>query len=196
MKNFAGLTIAALGLVLFCTQNTASALTYTVNSQIGSGSVTGTVVTDGTFGVMGGANITDWNLLLNDGTSSFSLLGPLSGANSALLVLGNAFTATATDLLFDFTNQGFSGVLFQNPFIGSAQNWYALEAAFGQIGTGTPSTENLRVGSNPAQDSAARQGVQSWATATGAKVPDSVSTFVMLMCACVSLAAISRRRLN
>jgi hypothetical protein len=120
----------------------------------------------------------------------------LSGANSALLVLGNAFTATATDLLFDFTNQGFSGVLFQNPFIGSDQNWYALEAAFGQIGTGTPSTENLRVGSNPAQDSAARQGVQSWATATGAKVPDSVSTFVMLMCACVSLAAISRRRLN
>ncbi|MFC7049246.1 PEP-CTERM sorting domain-containing protein [Emcibacter nanhaiensis] len=111
---------------VFLMAETASATIYSVNRTIGAGGVTGTITTDGTLGALSAGNVTDWNLLLDDGSTTFNLLGNGSvGDNSDLLISGAAFIATATDLWFDFAAQGFA--LFQNPTNGSGINWWCLE---------------------------------------------------------------------
>jgi hypothetical protein len=135
----------AFVLLTFAGQAQAS-LTYNLNNTIGTGGVTGFIQTDGTTGILGSANITDWNLVIDDGSGTFNLLGPGSGNNSQLFMSVNAsLSATLSDLLFDFSTFN-GGVLFQNPNIGSSQNWYALEDQADGIGTGVAGSENLRVG--------------------------------------------------
>jgi hypothetical protein len=102
---------AAFVFTLVFTGNAATV--YNVNRTIGAGSVTGTIETDGTTGLLSAANITDWNLLLNDSTATFNLFGPLSGNNSSAFVAGNDFTATTTELLFDFSGADHGLLLFQ-----------------------------------------------------------------------------------
>jgi hypothetical protein len=97
----------AVSLLLVGIVGTASASTaYNVNLQIGStGTATGDIVTDGTVGNIGAANIIDWNLILNDGVSgAVNLLGPSSGNNSFVALNGLAVSATASALLFDFSS--------------------------------------------------------------------------------------------
>jgi len=77
---------------------------YSVNRTIGVGSVVGTIETDGTTGILDVPNLLDWNLTLNAGAGSFSLLGPLSGSNSFAQISGTSFTASLTSLLFDFSS--------------------------------------------------------------------------------------------
>jgi hypothetical protein len=133
--------------VVSCATASFAATIYTLNNTIGAGGVTGTIETNGTIGTLVATDITDWNIVIDDGTNTFNLLGPSSGNNSQLFMsAGAAISATSTDLLFDFS--GFTGgVLFQNPFIGSSQNWYAFEDQADGIGTGVLGSENLRVGS-------------------------------------------------
>jgi hypothetical protein len=81
----------------------AASITYDVNQIIGAGSVTGDIVTDGTIGPLNPySNFVDWNLLWKVGTTTFDLLGPLSGSNSELESVNPALSATPTQLLFDF----------------------------------------------------------------------------------------------
>jgi hypothetical protein len=81
----------------------AASITYDINQTIGAGGVTGDIITDGKIGILEQADIVDWNLLLNDGTNTKDLLGPLSGSNSVVfVVLPSSLSATATQLLFDF----------------------------------------------------------------------------------------------
>jgi hypothetical protein len=90
---------------LAATQATASTVSYAVNRRVDAGSITGTIVTNGTIGSLGPADVIDWNLKIDaDGNSATSgqLLGPLSGGNSSLVVGGPQRTATATGLFFDF----------------------------------------------------------------------------------------------
>ncbi len=171
----------------------ALALDYTVNSTIGAGGVTGTITTDGTFGALTDANVLDWNLVLDNGSAQFTLLGPLSGNNSDLLVYGS-FTGTPTDLLLDFSGAGPNALLFQNPFIGSSMNWWALEDSLNGMG-GYPSSENVVVGSfGPTTVQVeARSGVQSFAS-IGVGVPDAGGTALLLGLASVALASVSRRK--
>jgi hypothetical protein len=121
------------------------ATVFSIDRTIGSGTVIGTITTDGTLGVLDAANITTWDLALNAGFSSFTLLGPLSGANSELFVTGSGLSATATELVFDFSGDG--AALFQFPFLGSNENWYCLEGPsyactpFHDNGIGTESVQ-------------------------------------------------------
>lgn len=134
----------AVGLTIAGWSQSASAILYNVNKTIGAGGVTGSITTDGTIGVLSTGNITDWNLVLDDGGGTFNLLGPLSGANSQRLISGSAFSATAMDLLFDFSfGSGF--VLFQNPTTGSGQNFWCIDNG-GCINNFVPG-ETVRVGS-------------------------------------------------
>lgn len=114
--------------------------TYNVNSIIGVGSVTGTIETDGTIGVLATANILNWNLVLNDGSSTFTI----TGNNSAVLVQGSALTTTTTQILFDFSTTAIGFVLFQNPSIGSGINFWCLESATGNCAN-NPSAETVRL---------------------------------------------------
>src|ERR1019366_3589762 len=88
-------TMALLLSVVLCS---AATITYDVNRTIGAGSVIGFVETDGTIGVLSASNILDWNLVLNEGTNpTFDILGPLSGSNSVVGVVGADLSATATN---------------------------------------------------------------------------------------------------
>jgi hypothetical protein len=91
----------------------ASPVIYNVDRIIGAGSVTGFIETDGVTGVLTAADFVDWNLLLFDGTSTFTLLGPLSGNNSAVFVQGADTEAFGTYLLFNFSGIDNGVFLFQ-----------------------------------------------------------------------------------
>jgi hypothetical protein len=124
----------------------ASSITYDVDQTVGAGSVTGFIETNGTPGVLSSGDILDWNLTLNDGTTIFDLLGPLSGSNSQLDLQGSDLSATATQLLFNFndTSEGF--VLFQAPNTGSKQDfWCPADADTVNTCANEPSGEALQI---------------------------------------------------
>ncbi|MGA2957164.1 MAG: hypothetical protein ABSF48_15750 [Thermodesulfobacteriota bacterium] len=52
----------------------ADDITYAVNESIGAtGSVNGTITTDGTVGFLSASNIVGWDLTLNDGTDTATI---------------------------------------------------------------------------------------------------------------------------
>jgi PEP-CTERM motif len=109
---------------------TADATVFHVNQTIGGGTVNGSITTDGSLGVLGSSDITDWNLVLTNGGSSFTDRGPHSGSNSAFLLTGSALSETSTQLVFNF------GALtacmdFQAPKIGSHVDFWALQGSSG-----------------------------------------------------------------
>jgi hypothetical protein len=158
----------ALSLVVL-SASVGQAATFNVSRSIGSGGVTGTIDTDNTIGTLSKSNITNWNLLLNDGTGTFNLLGPLSGANSQLLIQGNSFSATATDLLFNFDSLNRDVVLFQNPNTGSGQNFWCIKI---KVCGGPDTGESVALTFANLQNSS-RSGLTSIATSAGSQaVPE------------------------
>ncbi len=104
----------------------ANAATYIGNRTVGTATASLSITTDDTLGVLGNANILDWTISMIDGPDMFTLLGPLSGNNSQLLIDGTALTASATDIFFNFSaGSGFA--LFQNPTVGSGQHFYCVQ---------------------------------------------------------------------
>jgi hypothetical protein len=106
---------------------------YTVDQRTGSfgyGSVTGFIETDGILGVLSTYDILDWNLQIGDGNgnTNFDLRGTLSGSNSAFVIGGSDFSATATQLLFNFSAANNGVVLFQAPSEGSGIDFWCLAA--------------------------------------------------------------------
>ncbi len=120
--------IALLSVGLLVGPMAAEAIVYTVDQTIGSGSVTGTITTDGTIGVLGESDITTWDLSLNYG-AGFTLVGPGAGDNSAVDLVGTDVSASSTQLLYNFSGNGY--LLFQNPSIGSSENWFCLQSTTG-----------------------------------------------------------------
>jgi hypothetical protein len=147
----------------------AGPITYGVSRLIGTGSVIGTVTTDGTIGVLTSANVIGWTLELNDGSTSFTLQGPGGLDNSDLLVSGSNFTASLSGLFFDFSATGFT--LFQNPFAGSGVNWWCMEgpASF-CVGASAGET----VTTSAATQFAGMEGIQQVAAAVSV-VPEPAS---------------------
>ncbi len=138
----------------------SASIIFNVNQTIGAGGVTGTITTDGALGALASGNLVDWKLTLNDGTATFLL----TAANSEVgFILGAALSETASQLLFDTANGGI--VLFQNPTIGSGQNFWCLDNLSGSC-AGFPGTESLRV--SGAIQTAAWQGTVVIGTAEGA----------------------------
>ena len=98
-------SLAAGLILLLALPGRASNITYLVSLSVGaSGSITGDIITDGTIGTLIDSNFVDWNLVLDTGRASESLLGPLSGSNSGVSTSGAGQSATATQLLFDFSS--------------------------------------------------------------------------------------------
>lgn len=79
--------------------------TYTVNQTVGIGSVNGTITTDGTIGTLKSSDILGWALTLNDGTNTLSISqASASAITQAPFPPSTDLTATASDLLFDFSS--------------------------------------------------------------------------------------------
>ena len=92
-------------------------IVYTVNQTIGAGSVVGTITTDGTLGTLATVDVTGWNLLLNDGTYTSSLLSSASG--NFVVVDGSALSASLSTLTYNYDAGGSADFYFGNsPFTG------------------------------------------------------------------------------
>jgi len=169
----------------------SASVLFNVNQTIGAGGVTGTITTDGTLGALATANLVDWALTLNDGATTFLL----TSANSEVgFILGKALSETASQLLFDTANGGI--VLFQNPTVGSGQNFWCLDNPSGDCAL-RPGTESLRV--NGPTQTAAWQGIVVIG-ATDATVPRSAirlpATLILLGLGFGALMLYSARRAN
>jgi hypothetical protein len=178
------LSLALAALALTATTAYASTISYSVSRTVGAGMVTGTIVTDGALGVLSQVDIVNWNLVINDGSNSFSLLGPTSGNNSQVLFLGTELTATATGLFFNYS--GTSVVLFQSPTVGSGIDFWCLENG-GCSGNANADAIRLTGGSVVG----VHTGNQQIASAAATPVPEP-ATWTLIA---TGLAAFAGRRL-
>jgi len=86
---------------LFVHSAYAAPITYDVNRTIGSGSVIGTITTDGTIGTyLTASNFIDWNLTLSIGSNSATIISN----NSTLSINDITLTATLSALSWDFNS--------------------------------------------------------------------------------------------
>ena len=151
----------------------AGDITYNVNFTVGIGSVHGSIQTNGAVGTLSVGDIVSWNLLLNDGVSTFDLMGT---SNSAVDINGTSLSATATDLFFNFSNTTEDFVLFQNPVLGSGENFLCFEGAV--AGCSAPSSINLRVNIDDTSQVLPETGVQIVGIAGTSATP---GPFVLLL---------------
>jgi PEP-CTERM motif len=143
--------VLALGAVV-CS---AATITYDVNQSVGSGTVTGTIETDGTLGVIPAntyltsptANIfLNWNLTLNDGTDPSVDFTP---SNSELIVGGADLSATSNALLFNFGNSDSGFFLFGSSASETLEQWCGSSAMNCTQNPSFPNSgSDLQIGSN------------------------------------------------
>ena len=147
----------------------ADATTYTASRAVGTqGSVNLSITTDSVIGNVAASDITAFTITITDLATPGTFT--LTQGNAQVGITGG-LTATATALSFDFSSNFYA--LFQNPSLGSAQNFYCL--AGGLCGKYT-NAENLLVGSNYDNvQTNARRGVTVVATAATATVPEPAS---------------------
>ena len=94
----------------------AAPITYDVDQTIDAGSVIGTIQTNGATGVLDSADIIGWNLELNGVGASINL----TNSNSVVDDTGSDVTATANDLLFNYSGTDNGFLVFQvNLFSGN-----------------------------------------------------------------------------
>ena len=109
MKKSQLLGVVCAGVVTLLASVTANAsIVYNLDRTIGAGTVTGFIETDGSIGVLGSSNITDWALTL---TAPNLLGGPIvtlnaSDTGSTTTVSGSSLTATTDALSFNFSADG------------------------------------------------------------------------------------------
>ncbi len=99
----------------------AAPITYNVSRTIGTGSVVGTIVTDGTVGVLSLANIIDWSFTISSPNLAGGSPDVIDLATDGMVVVGSGLSATSSTLVFDFAAAGDFAVGFQSstpPFNG------------------------------------------------------------------------------
>ena len=172
--------IAAAAMVLsLLTAGIAEAATYIATRTVGDGTIDLSITTDGTIGVLRDENILDWTFVLNKGGLTDTAYGPAGGAaNSVFTISGSGFSATATDLTFDFS-MGFTRVVVQRPTNSTGSLW-CLMGTFPNCYSGQAG-EGLRVGYLNSNLSTQRySGVQSIASISSA-VPEPATWAMMII---------------
>lgn len=119
-RNRRGARLASVALVsaLLGAKASAAPITYGVDQIIGSGSVVGTVTTDGTLGPLAQYHFTAWNLTLQGIGASFVL----TQANSVHYGTDVGITATSSNIYFDFNNPN-ALLVFQDGQSSGSQYW-------------------------------------------------------------------------
>ncbi len=183
-KLLLGVAIAALASIAV----SAEATTYVGVRTAGSASATLSITTDGATGVLTGSDITAWNILLHDGSTSFTL----TEGNSQFLLVGSSLTATATALSFDFSAGGTNLALFQNPAVGSSIHFYCASTGFCG-GNGSLPAESINPYDSFSPIYEGREGDLVIATAAGG-VPEPATWALMIGGFGLAGASLRRRR--
>ena len=119
-------TICFATLAFSGTAAIAAPITYTVDQTIGAGGVTGTIQTNGAIGVLTDADIIAFMLTVTGNGASVML----NQSDSVVRTEGINFSATATNLFFDFS--GPSGyLLFQKDNFGTGMKYYCNSSVDG-----------------------------------------------------------------
>lgn len=108
-KLMLGLSVAVIALG-FAGPADAS-LIYEVNRTVGDGTVTGFLETDGTIGALSNSNLLDGEITISAPNIAASPVTLIFGEDR-FFISGNSLTATATQLLFNFSNTDFDAVVF------------------------------------------------------------------------------------
>jgi hypothetical protein len=86
------------------------------------------------LGVLNASNILDWNLTVTDpnySPTTFDILGPLSGANSQVGLVGSDLSATSSNLTFNFSGSDNGYLLFQfTPLFNGTRFWCSAASPF------------------------------------------------------------------
>jgi len=134
------MALAAAVTLLAAAATDAADITYTINhavtgpnlsNGVGTGSVFGQIVTDGTIGTLAQANIVSWNFLL---TGQKGATFSISSATASSFIFGAGLSATPTQLLFNFGSPGAIALFEQGLFGGS--HYYCLAATGGACAQG------------------------------------------------------------
>ena len=157
--------LALLSLLGPITAN-AAPIIYDVSRIIGSGSVMGTITTDGTLGALNNGDITAWDLDLFDGADTFNLNS--ADADNGLFISPDGLFATVSGISFDFFST-FDAVnfLFNDPSVLSYE-WLLFNELESLTHTALNVPQHVQ--------QAARTGVQQIATAqaTGLTEPGTL----------------------
>ena len=177
------LMLLVLGAAPICS---ASDITYDVNLTIGSGSVSGDIVTDGTVGVLAEADIIGYNLLLSDPAVSAPSTFNLSCC-SFFPFDGSDLSATATQLLFNFSGTDSGVVDFADPSLDYDLCFSTFGGAFGPSSFCQGAGETLTfLGTSPFGlnfQSTTLSGTDVIATASSVPEPSTLT----LLCAGIAL---------
>jgi hypothetical protein len=126
------LLIALVAVPLASVPAHASSIVYAINTTITSANptgnplqsntITGSITTDGTIGVLASSNVQSWNLNLVDNLNAADDV-TLTNANSQLVDIGGGLSATATGLSFNFSSPSTAEFLIQG-------NQFGLDSGF------------------------------------------------------------------
>ena len=167
---------------------------YDVSRTVGTGTATGFIRTDGNTGSLVTADILDWNLSMTVGVTTFNLTGPLSGSDSGVLVQGVDLTATATQLLFNFSGADAGYFLLQQTFFnGSTYYCDAAAASFACFQGESVVPGNVFDSATYQQDG--RTGNIVIGAVRGASSAPEPSTGTLLLTALLAAAFVGRKRI-
>jgi hypothetical protein len=138
------LATAASVLLLFPLLAHADAFNYVVNDNFTGFSVMGTITTNTDSGVVSDSNITNYNLVLNDGTSTLNL----TSSDSQLVVSGNSLTATESGLFFNFDNEDGDILAIASPDLNAGTNYLCYQGTNGGCDDIYDSHESIAIGNS------------------------------------------------
>jgi hypothetical protein len=101
--------------------NTTATNVFPSGNPLQTDTVLGTITTDGTLGVLHAGNILTWDLELIDHLDASKNFRLLLSNSEVVHVFGNALSATATALSFDFSQAG-AEFLIQGDLRGNSQH--------------------------------------------------------------------------
>lgn len=177
--------VIALCLAITSVGAFSAPIVYNIFDDFSTATISGTITTDGSIGSVGNGNILDWNLLLDDGSTSFLMTkAPL---NSELFSGNGAFQASVTELAFDHS---INHIFLIRDF--PIQNFWCLEGPANGC-FGNPSTSNVSVGGRFNQHiNAGRTGLHVY----GTTVVSEPATYAIMTLGLIVIGATLRKDCN